>query len=139
MHPTILAQRKANAVNRIVWASGALAKELELDPALVDALQPKGIKDPRVLEMMRLEGVANLMLQLAIRVGAVNEGDAVTAVTPESEPEVETPAEVESAAATIEETEPETIVAEEPAPEVLEEPALIEAKPKPRRKSSSKK
>jgi hypothetical protein len=83
MHPTILIQRKAQAVNRILAKAEALAKHLDLDPALIEALQPKGAKDAQVLEMFRLEGLANLFDQLAISAGVL---EPVTTVTGADEP-----------------------------------------------------
>jgi hypothetical protein len=71
MDRTILIQRKARAVTRIVASAKALAERLDLSPALVDGLQPKGTRDPQVLEMKRLEGVAALLEQLTIDAGAV--------------------------------------------------------------------
>ena len=177
MHPTILVQRQAKAIERIIARATALAAVIDLDPALISALKPQGPKDLRVIEMMRMEALANLFDQLAVAAGIE---DAVTAVTPvddeaapgpdglpaptleevtgdqpptlvdqftdeyaespAAEPEAETPAEVESADATVEEIEPAT--AEEPAPEVIEEIAPAEEEPtpaKPKRKSRSKK
>lgn len=89
MHPSILAKRKAQAVGNIVWTAGALAKQFELDPALTEALQPKGIKDPATAEMMRMEALSDLLMAVGLQAGAVKEGapdpidePAVTAVTP---------------------------------------------------------
>lgn len=80
MHPTILVKRKADALQRILATTDALAQHLELDPALVEALQPQGIKDPRVMEMKRLEALAALLDQLAAMAG-VTEPAAVTVET----------------------------------------------------------
>jgi hypothetical protein len=99
MHPSILAQRKAKATNRILVAAEALVKQLALAPALVAGLQPQGVKDPQALEMIRLEGLADLLDQLALHDGPSPDRAPVTAVTaPESdslpppvlEPEIET-------------------------------------------------
>jgi len=73
MHPSILAKRKAQAMDRIVQAVQSL------DPAAAEALQPKGIKDPAAAEMMRLEALAALLDQLAANAGVP--APAVTAVT----------------------------------------------------------
>lgn len=80
MHPSILAKRKADAINRIVTAAGTLADRHQLDPARRAALEPKGIKDPAAVEMMRLEGLADLLDNLA----AVT---VVTAPDQESKPQ----------------------------------------------------
>jgi hypothetical protein len=83
MHPSILAKRKADAINRIVVAAGTLAEVHQLNPERRAALEPKGIKDLAALEMMRLEGLASLMEDLV----------AVTAVTKEQNQPVNKPAE----------------------------------------------
>jgi hypothetical protein len=64
MHPSILAKRKADAINRIVVAAGALAEVHQLNPERRAALEPKGIKDLAAAEMMRLEGLADLLEEL---------------------------------------------------------------------------
>jgi hypothetical protein len=93
MHPSILAKRKAQALERIGWTAEALAKHLELDPVLIEGLQPKGIKDPAAAEMMRLEGLSDLLTAVAIQTGAVKESapepgdeETVSTETPEAEP-----------------------------------------------------
>jgi hypothetical protein len=86
MHPTILVQRRAVALNRITERAAALVKQLRLDPALSEALRPTGAKDPQVTEMFRLEAVANLFDQLAQSAG-LPESATVTAVTDEGEVE----------------------------------------------------
>jgi len=83
MHPTILVKRKAEAVGALIYAAEALAKTLNLDPALVAGLHPVGIKDAHVREMMLLEGAANLIQAVAIQEGAIREG--VPVETPEPE------------------------------------------------------
>jgi hypothetical protein len=116
MHQSILAKRKAEAVGRIVATSRALAAQFELDPALAEALEPKGIKDPQTSEMLRLEALANLLDRIAPA------ADAVTTVT-EDEPEPPAYHMVGEGAL--------------PAP-VLDEPIEEEApKPSPRRKKKS--
>jgi len=93
MHPSILAKRKAEAVNRIVWTAEALSNHLELDPVLAEGLQPKGIKDPATAEMMRLEGLADILTAVAIQTGAVKESASEPAdeatVSTETEPTIE--------------------------------------------------
>lgn len=83
MDSTTLATRRAIAVNRIVELSTALAHRLELDPALVDALQPT-IKDPQVKDLRRLEAIGDVLFALAISAGAIEEPskpEVVTTVT----------------------------------------------------------
>lgn len=58
MHPSILAKRKADAVNRIIQVARSM------DPERAEALQPKGIKDPATAEMMRMEAIADLLEHL---------------------------------------------------------------------------
>lgn len=70
MHPTILAQRKAIATDRILERSAALVQHLELDQSLVDRLRPSSVKDPPTVEMLRLEALADLFDQLADSAGA---------------------------------------------------------------------
>lgn len=65
MHQSILAQRKATATQRIITQASALAAHLDLDPKLAEALQPKGIKDPQVADMLRLEALADLLDRFA--------------------------------------------------------------------------
>ena len=84
MHQIILVQRKAKALTRIITAAGSLADQHQLNPARREALEPKGIKDPAALEMMRLEGLADLLEDLA----AVDV-ETVTAVTAEQTQPVE--------------------------------------------------
>ena len=86
MHPSILIKRKAEALNRILAKAAALVQRIKLDPALTDALQPKGIKDPQVLEMMRLEALADLFDQLAWSAG-IDEEEPAAAVTVVTEPD----------------------------------------------------
>lgn len=62
MHPSVLAQRRARAMDRIVQAAR------HLDPEHTESLQPKGIKDPQAAEMMRLEAIADLLERLAVTV-----------------------------------------------------------------------
>jgi hypothetical protein len=69
MHNTVLAKRRAVAIDRIVNRATALVQHLELDPALAEALQPKTIKDPQAAEMIRLEALATLIDQMAINAG----------------------------------------------------------------------
>lgn len=154
MHPTILVQRKAQAINRIMEKAKALAELLDFDPALIEALQPKGAKDTQVIEMFRLEALANIFDELA-RAAGVKE--PVTAVTPaadespagEVEPtaeEAETPIPIavgpdglpvptgEQPVEAIEEEAPaEEAVPEEP------EPAAVASKPTKARGKRSKK
>src|SRR5690349_4630885 len=68
MHPSVLAQRKAIATNRIVERATAIVNHLELDPALAAGLQST-VKDTQAAEMIQLEGLANLMDQLAENAG----------------------------------------------------------------------
>jgi len=84
MHPTILVQRRAKALNRIFEKADALIKHLDLEPALAEALQPKGAKDPQVTEMFRLEALADLFDQLAGSAGVTEPVTAVTDEEPES-------------------------------------------------------
>lgn len=90
MHPTILVTRKAKAINHIVERAEGLVRQLELDPALIEALQPKGAKNPQVIEMFRLEALATLMDALTESAGVpmpepaeepAPEPEPVTAVT----------------------------------------------------------
>ena len=69
MHQSILAKRKATATQRIITTATRLAAFLELDPKFADALQPKGIKDPDVVDMMRLEAVADVLDQVGANAG----------------------------------------------------------------------
>jgi len=69
MHPTILAQRKAIALNRIVVSADALASHLKLPTALTDALK-QPVKDPQVREMSRLEAIADLLAALEVSSGS---------------------------------------------------------------------
>ena len=73
MHPSILAQRRALAIDRIVQAV------TRLDPERADALRPKGIKDASTADMMFLENVADLVDQLVPKAQIDETG--VTAVT----------------------------------------------------------
>ena len=79
MHQTILTQRRAAAAARITEQGRALVKKLKLEPALADRLQPVGVKELAVAEMMRLEAIADLLDRLAKNAGVKVE--PVTAVT----------------------------------------------------------
>ena len=79
MNQTILAQRKAIAAGKLIKAAEAIGRHLEMDPSLVQAFHPTGIRDPQIKEMMIWEAAAELMFQLGIVSGAIQEG--VTAVT----------------------------------------------------------
>ena len=81
MHQTILAQRKAVAAGKLIKAAEAIGRHLEMDPGLVQAFHPAGIRDPQVKDMMIWEAAADLLVQLGILSGAIQEG--VTAVTEE--------------------------------------------------------
>ena len=122
MHPSVLAKRKAIAVNRIVARVTALVQYLELDPALAESLEPKSTRDPATVDMLRMEALATLIDQVALNAGAPEEEqpdttvrefivEPVTAVTPvedETGPEAtptDVPDEVESAAEAVEGTE----------------------------------
>lgn len=127
MHPSVLAQRKAIAANRIVERATALVQHLELDPALAQSLQPTGVKDTQTVDMLRLEGLATLLDQLA-----ENAGVPAPAVTDVTVGEFTAPA-------------PEPVV---PINEPLTKPSLDgplppaildEDEPKPSRKSKSSK
>src|SRR5687768_4278192 len=83
MHPTILVQRKAIAFSRILAKAEALIKRIGLDPELIEALQPKGAKDPQVIEMFRLEALADLFDELALSAGITEPVTTVTAPTDE--------------------------------------------------------
>jgi hypothetical protein len=100
MHPSILAKRKAQALERIVRAARGL------DPEHAEALEPKGVKDPAAAEMMRLEALAEILEGL----GPVFEPPAVTAVTPEK------PMPVLDTDKPQPEDLPEPVLDEEPAP-----------------------
>lgn len=90
MHQSILAKRKAEAVNRITWTAGALVAHFEGNPALTQELEPKGVKDPAAAEMMRLEALSDLLTWVALHVGAIKESASVTVETaPELAPVVE--------------------------------------------------
>lgn len=109
MHPSILAQRKAKAMDRILQAARVI------DPARAEALQPKGVKDPAAAEMMRLEAIADLLDGLR----PPFEAAVVTAVT--APPEDQRPIIADFPAH----------VVEPPAEEELdEEEELFEEKPK---------
>jgi len=165
MHPTILVQRRAQAINRIMAKAEALIKHLDLDPALIEALQPKGAKDPQVIEMFRLEALANLFDELAISAGitepvtvvTADEVDAATeppaadddtpipiamgpdglpAPTLDEAPTAEEPAEaVTEDEVPAEETAPEEPIAEQPV-EVIDEAPLQEAAAEPPKKTA---
>lgn len=122
MHPSVLAKRKAMAVNRIVARATALVQYLELDPTLAEALEPKATRDPATVDMLRMEALATLIDHVALNAGVPEEEqpdtsvgefivEPVTAVTPvedETGPEAiptDVPDEVESAAEAVEETE----------------------------------
>ena len=80
MHQVILLQRRVAATQRIVERATALAEHLELDPELIQGLHPSGaIKEAPVADMIRLEGVANILDQIAEKVGVP--AAAVTDVT----------------------------------------------------------
>jgi hypothetical protein len=85
MHQTILVKRKAEAAGRLKFAAEALANTLSLDPEVVAGLNPVGIKDSHVREMMFLEGAANLITAVAIKEGAIKESAPVSVETPEPE------------------------------------------------------
>lgn len=139
MHQTILVQRKALAINRIMAKAEALAKHLDLDLALIEALRPTGAKDPQVIEMFRLEALANLFDQLAISAGIP---EPVTAVTPaEDEPPA---GEVEPAAEDVTPIPIAEGLDGLPAPTLDEapeepEPAAVKSKPTKARAKRSKK
>ena len=118
MHQTILTQRQLSARQKIVERLTALVHHLELDPALIETLQPAGIRDHAVRDMIQLEAVAQVLDAIAENAGAP--AAPVTAVTvnefiapretyagPEGGPvqEIERPAEL---------VEAETDQAEEP-------------------------
>jgi hypothetical protein len=93
MHILILSKRNAQAQARLLRAAEALARRLDLDPALIDGLKVN-TKDPAVRVMQEREGVAALLEELAYLADALekpthaaDEAD-VTAVT---EPEGEDP------------------------------------------------
>jgi len=153
MHPSILIKRKAEALNRILAKAAALVQRIKLDPALTDALQPKGIKDPQVLEMMRLEALADLFDQLAWSAGIEEPAPAVTVVTePDSKPMEESvpgpvppgileelPAPViETAPAVAAEPEAEPVSEEESEAETEEAPAALKKSTSSRSKRSAK-
>src|SRR5687767_8787469 len=124
MHPSILAQRRAQAVNRIVQAARIL------DPEHAEALEPKGIKDPQAVEMIRLEALADLLERL----GPVFEAPAALAPEPIQDPTVTavTPAPMEDPRPTLDDF-PVHVVESPPAEE---EDDGFEAKPK--RRSTAK-
>ena len=128
MHQSILAKRKATATQRIITQARALAAHLDLDPQLTEALQPKGIKDAQVVDMLRLEALADIMDRFAAQAGV---SDAVTVVTePESKP--------------MEERIPEweDVLSEKPAeaeePAAVEPPVEVTAEPAPKKSSRPK-
>jgi hypothetical protein len=84
MHPTVLVQRRATALAKLVQASNSIVTHLELDPELLSGFTAIGVKDNQVKDMMALEAAAAVMFQLGLMSGAIEEG--VTAVT---EPEAE--------------------------------------------------
>jgi hypothetical protein len=77
MHPSILAKRRAQAMDRIVQSARLL------DPEHAEALHPKGIKDPATAEMMRLEAIAALLERLGTVVTAVTEIPLVESIVNE--------------------------------------------------------
>jgi hypothetical protein len=128
MHPSILAKRKAGAINRIVTAAGALADQHKLNPARRAALEPKGIKDLAAVEMMRLEGLAALLEDLAaVDVEAVADDETVTAVTPEP---------ADDPRPTLEDFPAHVVESSEPEP--VEEELFEEEPKKPARRPTAK-
>lgn len=86
MHQSILARRHAAAIQRIVNTASALVEQHHLDPRLIDGLQPRGIKDPAAAEMMRLEGLADLLDQIPVTVETPPELPPVNEPPPPSAP-----------------------------------------------------
>lgn len=70
MHPAIIAQRKAAAMQTIVERSKALSELEYVEPALVDELDARGYRVPAVIEVMRLEALAKILGAVAESVGA---------------------------------------------------------------------
>ena len=117
MHQSILVKRKAEAHRKIRTATEALAKSSNLDPVSSWKMQPAGIHDQQVNELLQLEDVADVLMTVAIRQGAMPAPDAgktetassasfsVTATTFGSEA-VEVPEAVEEAAEAVEEPRP---------------------------------
>jgi hypothetical protein len=114
MHSAIQVQRRAAAMNRILERSGALIEQYELDPALADALQPRAVKDPQVAEMMRLEGLANLLDQVAEKAGLPAPEPVDTSVKEFRAPVVTAVTQLDT---------------DQPRPDDLPEPVLDEDKP----------
>jgi hypothetical protein len=155
MHPTTLAKRKALALNQIVFSAGALARIADLDPALIQGLNPAHARDAHVRDMFVMEGIAHLLTALGVSAGAIKEEAPVTVetpappITPPMEPtttdDIQTPAPTpdsfeglpEPVIGAAEDPEAETTPAVEDEPTPIEEEAPV-AKPK-RRTSSRKK
>jgi hypothetical protein len=127
MHQSILAKRKAIAQDRILTSALALVAQLQLDPALAEGLEPKGVRDSATVEMMRLEGLADLMEQLAAQ--PTSPPSPVTTVTDE------VPQEPESKP--LDESMPGPVLDELPPPVLDDEPT--EAEPKKPARSKRKK
>lgn len=158
MDSTILATRKAQAINRITELSKRFAQAADLDPALVDALQP-GVKDPQVKELRRFEAIADLMSALALSAHLVKEPEpALTEpVATAAEPSAALPLdglpapEIDPAVATVtgdlaQPIDPDAAASEEAQPVETEETVseiqtaeLIEAEPEAEAKSIEKK
>ena len=134
MHQSILAKRRATAVQRIVTKASTLAAFLNLDPSLAGALEPKGVKDAQVVDMLRLEALADLMDRIAENAGV---SEPVTVVTePESKPMEERIPEWEDVLSE-KPAEAEEPAAVEPPEEVTEEPAPKKSS-RPKRKTTKK-
>jgi hypothetical protein len=117
MHPSVLAKRKAQAMDRIVQAARIL------DPTRAETLQPTGIKDAQAVEMLRLEAIADLLegLVLAVPVEDTPAPDTQTGVTVVTEPHpVDEPEPVDDGRPTLEDFPAHVVqgpaVEEEPTP-----------------------
>jgi len=142
MHPTILAKRKARAINEIIVAAEALGNYAELDPLLIEALSPKA-RDPRVKDMFRLEAVAKLTTALAVDAGLLKEN--AEEPEPAADEEEATEADATDAAVSTE-TGQTALVEELPDPVLVSgenaeepEPAAAEEDAKPKRRAASRK
>lgn len=132
MHPSVLIKRRAIATNRIVARARALIKQLKLDPALSEALEPK-VKDSETADMLRMEVLADLINTLSVMAGAPPEEQPDTAVrefTAEPTPAPETNAAVTAVTPTSTEAEPtpgeddnpEQVPADEPPTDDVAQP-----------------
>ena len=135
MHILMLSQRNGAAQARMLRAGEALAKRLDLDPALIEGLKSTS-KDSAVRALKEREGVAALLEELAYSAGALErpeqappeepkEGELDEAVTVVTNPEPTDQAVTEAAP-----TEP-VIIQDDTGPDGLPAPTLEDVESEP--------